>query len=108
MPLPEPPETSSHGCRTACHIPANSIRGFPGTIIKSATPVVSFTNNTFCQVLPPSAVRYTPPPGLGAQAGPIAPTKTTPGSRGSPPTPENFPPPPHPPNFHLLPASSGK
>src|SRR3989454_7356485 len=54
MPLPGPPEIISQGWRTTCHIPANSTRGLPGTMTRSDTPVVSFTNRTFCHVLPPS------------------------------------------------------
>src|SRR5207245_10089908 len=38
-PLPGPPETSSHGWRTTCHVPANSTRGLVGTITRSDTPV---------------------------------------------------------------------
>src|SRR2546425_12073991 len=38
---------------------------------RSDTPVVSFANSTFCQVLPPSAVRNTPRSGFGAQAWPV-------------------------------------
>ena len=35
MPLPLPPDTSSHGWRTICHMPANSTRGLPGTMTRS-------------------------------------------------------------------------
>jgi len=77
-------------------------------MIKSATPVVSFTNSTFCQVLPPSALRYTPRSGLGAQAWPIAPTNTTSGSVGSTTTREICPTSPRPMNVHVLPASGEK
>src|SRR5438132_1598496 len=41
------------------------MRGLPGTITRCAAPVESFTNSTFCHVLPPSAVRYTPRSGFG-------------------------------------------
>src|SRR2546430_9055325 len=74
MPLPGPPEINSQGWRTTCHIPANSTRGLPGTMTRSDTHVVSFTNRTFCHVLPPSAVRYTPRSAFAAQAWPTAPT----------------------------------
>jgi len=50
---------------------------------RSDTPVVSFANSTFCQVLPPSAVRNTPRSGFGAQAWPIAATSTMSGFVGS-------------------------
>src|SRR5207247_1681306 len=83
MPLPGPPEINSQGWRTTCHIPANSTRGLPGTLTRSDTPVVSFTNRTFCHVLPPSAVRYTPRSAFAAQAWPTAPTNTTSGFVGS-------------------------
>src|SRR2546430_4315833 len=76
MPLPAPPDTSSQGRRTNCHIPANSMRGLPGTITRCAAPLESFTNRTFCHVLPPSAVRYTPRSVLVAHTWPRAATKT--------------------------------
>src|SRR2546422_627299 len=45
------------------------MRGLPGTITRSVAPVVSLTNNTFCHVLPPSALRNTPRSGFGAHVG---------------------------------------
>src|SRR6266702_5600222 len=105
MPLPLPPDTSSHGQRTNCHIPANQTRGFPGTITKSATPVVSLTNSTFCHVLPPSAVRNTPRSALGAHTWPSAPTRTTFGSNGSITMRVICPTSPKPMNCQLRPAS---
>src|SRR5438270_491348 len=77
MPLAVPPDTSSHGWRTNCHSAANSSRGLPGTMIRSAAPVVSFANSTLRHVLPPSAVRNTPRSALGAHTWPSAATTTT-------------------------------
>src|SRR6266550_138130 len=57
--------------------------GLPGTITRCAAPVESFTNSTFCHVLPPSAVRYTPRSALGAHTWPSAATKTMSGLAGS-------------------------
>src|SRR4029077_14202698 len=83
IPPPAPPETSSQGRRTNCHIPANSTRGLPGTMTRSAAPVVSFTKRDCCQVWPPAAVRNTPRSTLGAQTWPSAATKTMSGFEGS-------------------------
>src|SRR5882724_9312691 len=105
MPLPAPPDTSSQGRRTNCHIPANSMRGLPGTITRCAAPVESFTNRTFCHVLPPSAVRYTPRSELGAQTWPSAATNTMSGLAGSITIWETWPTSLSPMNCQLLPAS---
>src|SRR6267143_168488 len=104
-PLPAPPDTSSQGRRTNCHIPANNMRGLPGTITRSAAPVESFTNSTFCHVLPPSAVRNTPRSALGAHTWPWAATKTTSGLAGSITIRETWPTSLRPMNCQLLPAS---
>src|SRR3989475_5472415 len=108
MPLPGPPEINSQGWRTTCHIPANSTRGLPGTMTRSDTPVVSFTNRTFCHVLPPSAVRYTPRSAFAAQAWPTAPTNTTSGFVGSITIREICPTLPRPMKDQVLPASGEK
>src|SRR5207247_5583238 len=108
MPPPGPPEVSSHGRRTNCHSPANSTRGFPGTMMRSETPVVSLTNSTFCQVLPPSAVRNTPRSGFGPQTWPRAATNTTSGFAGSTTMRDIFPTSPSPANLQVLPASGEK
>src|SRR3989475_2211785 len=108
MPLPGPPEINSQGWRTTCHIPANSTRGLPGTMTRSDTHVVSFTNRTFCHVLPPSAVRYTPRSAFAAQVWPTAPTNTTSGFVGSITIREICPTLPRPMKDQVLPASGEK
>ncbi len=100
-PLPGPPDTSSQGWRTNCHIAANSTRGLPGAMTKSAAPVVSFTNSTFCQVLPPSPVRNTPRFAFAA-------TNTMSGLVGSTTMREIWPASPRPMSFQLFPASGEK
>src|SRR5256884_2176216 len=80
------------------------MRGLPGTITRCAAPVESFTNSTFCHVLPPSAVRYTPRSGLGAHTWPRAATKTMSGLAGTITILETQPTPPRPTNYHLFPA----
>src|SRR6266540_4651683 len=108
MPLPAPPDTSSHGRRTNCHIPANSTRGLPGTITRSAAPVVSFTNSPFCHVLPPSAVRNTPRSEFGPHTWPSAATNTTSGFAGSITMRVIWPTSRSPMGFQLFPASGEK
>src|SRR2546426_406495 len=103
MPLPAPPDTSSQGRRTNCHIPANNMRGLPGTITRCAAPVESFTDSTFCHVLPPSAVRYTPRSGFGAHTWPRATTKTMSGLAGSITIWDTWPTSPRPMNCEVLP-----
>ena len=105
MPLAAPPDTSSHGWRTNCHMAANSRRGLPGTMTRSETPVVSLTNSTLRHVLPPSAVRNTPRSALGAHTWPSAATNTTSGSAGSITMRLICPTSPRPMNCQLLPAS---
>ena len=66
-----------HWSETAnSHIAANSTRGFPGAMARSAAPVVSFTKSTFFQVFPPSVVLNTPRSALGPHVCPSAATKT--------------------------------
>ena len=67
--------------------------------------MVSFTNRTFCHVLPPSPVRYTPRSGPGVQAWPTAATNTTSGFAGSMTMREICPTSASPANFQLFPAS---
>src|SRR6185312_56624 len=75
-PLPFPPFSRFHGKRRTCHMPAKSTLGLPGCITRSLVPVVSFTNNTFFHVLPPSVVRNTPRSALGFHTLPMAATNT--------------------------------
>src|SRR6056297_1427522 len=82
-PLPSPPELKNHGSLLCSHMAAISLFGFFGSITKSATPVLLFTNNTFSQVSPPSVVLKTPRSGCSPQGEPMAPTYTTSGSVGS-------------------------
>ncbi len=64
-PLPGPPLTRPQVCISSCHMPANSTRGFFGSIAMSEQPVFSSTNSTFVQVAPPSVVLNTPRSGCG-------------------------------------------
>ena len=54
MPLPAPPELRPQVLICTCHMPAKRMRGLFGSITRSEAPVLSFTNSTFSQVLPPS------------------------------------------------------
>jgi hypothetical protein len=64
-PLPGPPLSRPQVLMSICHMPANSLRGFFGSIASSEQPVFSSTNSTRSQFLPPSVVRNTPRSGWG-------------------------------------------
>src|SRR3989442_6441198 len=81
------------------------MRGLPGTITRCAAPVESFTDSTFCHVLPPSAVRYTPRSGFGAHTWPRAATKTMSGLAGSVTIWDTWATSPKPTDCHVLRAS---
>src|SRR6185312_683977 len=83
MPLPGPPLEYVHGRRYVSHMVAYSTCGFDGSIASVTAPVLSSTNSTFSQCLPPSVVLYTPRSGLGAHTWPSAAAYTTSGLRGS-------------------------
>ena len=71
-----------HGCRSPCHIEANSTLGEPGWISRSAAPVESVTKRTFRHDLPPSVDLKTPRSRLGANGLPSAATQSVFGSAG--------------------------
>src|SRR5947207_11431446 len=81
-PAPGPVLVMFHGVRSTCHVDAYSTRLLDGSIAMSAAPVSSSTNNTFCQLLPPSPVRNTPRSALGPYGCPIAATYTISGFVG--------------------------
>src|SRR5207249_10404920 len=70
-----------------------------------SSDVCSSDLSTFCQVLPPSAVRYTPRSGFGAHTWPRAATKTMSGLAGTITIWDTWPTSPRPMNCQLLPAS---
>src|SRR6056297_3206295 len=82
-PLPSPPELKNQGSLLCSHMAAINLLGFVGSMTKSATPVLLFTNKTFSQVSPPSVVLKTPRSGCSPQGEPIAPTYTISGFVGS-------------------------
>ena len=63
-----------HGLRCPRHAPAYSSLGFDQLIAIETAPVWSLMNSTFCHVLPPSLVRYTPRSGPQPNGWPIAAT----------------------------------
>src|SRR3954463_13132209 len=82
-PLPGPPLSRPQVLISSCHIPANRMRGFFGSMPMSEQPVFSSTNRVLVQVLPPSLVRNTPRSGCGPYAVPSAHANTMFGSAGS-------------------------
>src|SRR2546426_9513544 len=81
-PPPGPVLVMFHGVRSTCHVVAYRICEFDGSIAMSAAPVLSSTNRTFCQLLPPSFVRKTPRSAFGPYGCPIAATYTRSGFVG--------------------------
>ena len=79
-PLRPEPASIPHGLRWNFHVLAKRMRGFVGSRLRSATPVLSFTYSTFFHDLPPSVVRKTPRSLLGPKACPSDETHARSGS----------------------------
>src|SRR5690242_5140287 len=105
MPPSRAPEMIVHGLRSPRHMAANTTFGLPGWNSTSTAPVLSETNRTFCQVLPPSFVRKTPRSTLGLNGLPMAATNAVLGSEGCTRRPPMLPTSRRPTCAQVLPAS---
>src|SRR5437868_14098015 len=82
-PEPGPPAMQPKTRRLRCQVVATSMSGLRGSSWMSFAPVQSSTERILFQVLPPSAVLYTPRSPPLRQSGPWAATYTTSEFRGS-------------------------
>ena len=75
MPLPGPLPANPNSRRRRWYVAATSVRP-SGEMTTSVAPVFASTQSTFCQVAPPSFVRYRPRSSFGPNRCPTAATNT--------------------------------